>query len=56
VEELAASEDFLSMTKDDWAQLTEEEFRRLFRHSAVKRTKFEGLSRNIEIVLNNISR
>lgn len=56
VEELAASEYFLSMTKDDWAQLTEEEFRRLFRHSAVKRTKFEGLSRNIEIVLNNISR
>lgn len=37
----------LHLTKADWHDLTEEVFRELFRNSAVKRTKFEGLKRNI---------
>lgn len=39
--------DLLTMTKSEWEELTEETFREVFRKSAVKRTKFEGLKRNI---------
>jgi epoxyqueuosine reductase len=35
------------MTKSDWEDLTEEVFREVFRHSAVKRTGLEGLKRNV---------
>ena len=35
-------------TDEDWGNLDEENFRQLFRKSAVKRTKFEGLKRNIQ--------
>lgn len=40
-------ENLLRLSKSDWQDLSEEVFRELFRHSAVKRTKFEGLKRNI---------
>ncbi len=36
-------------TLTEWNQLTEEEFRNLFKGSAVKRTKYEGLKRNINL-------
>jgi epoxyqueuosine reductase len=39
------------MSRSDWAELTEDVFRKLFRKSAVKRTKYAGLKRNIEFVL-----
>ena len=39
--------DLLSMSKGDWEDLQEDMFKELFRKSAVKRTKFEGLKRNI---------
>ena len=39
--------DLLSLTKGDWEDLQEDTFKELFRKSAVKRTKFEGLKRNI---------
>ena len=39
--------DLLSMTKGDWKGLQEDTFKELFRRSAVKRTKFSGLKRNI---------
>ncbi|WP_420825359.1 tRNA epoxyqueuosine(34) reductase QueG [Psychroserpens algicola] len=39
--------DLLSMTKKDWDEITEDTFRKVFKKSAVKRTKFEGLQRNI---------
>lgn len=42
--------DLLSMSKKDWEEITEEVFRELFRKSAVKRTKFAGLKRNIRFV------
>ena len=35
------------MTPHDWREITREVFNDLFRKSAVKRTKFEGLKRNI---------
>jgi epoxyqueuosine reductase len=40
----------LSMTQSDWKDLTEDIFRELFRHSAVKRTKWTGLTRNIRFL------
>ncbi|MBJ7882208.1 tRNA epoxyqueuosine(34) reductase QueG [Gelidibacter salicanalis] len=39
--------ELLSMTKKDWEEITEDVFRDLFKKSPVKRTKFEGLQRNI---------
>ncbi|NER12675.1 tRNA epoxyqueuosine(34) reductase QueG [Leptobacterium flavescens] len=42
--------ELLSMTKKDWEEITEEVFRELFRKSAVKRTKFSGLQRNIQFL------
>ncbi|WP_322928950.1 tRNA epoxyqueuosine(34) reductase QueG [Arenibacter sp. GZD-96] len=39
--------DLLSMTKKDWNEITEDVFRKVFQKSAVKRTKFSGLKRNI---------
>lgn len=40
----------LSFTKKDWEEITEETFRKVFKHSAVKRTKYEGLLRNINFL------
>ncbi len=39
--------DLLDMDKRDWQELTEEVFKKVFKKSAVKRTKYEGLMRNI---------
>ncbi|WP_228852634.1 tRNA epoxyqueuosine(34) reductase QueG [Aegicerativicinus sediminis] len=39
--------ELLEMTKTDWQELTEETFKKVFKNSAVKRTKFSGLKRNI---------
>lgn len=39
--------ELLSNTRKEWEELTEEVFANLFRKSAVKRTKFSGLKRNI---------
>ncbi len=40
-------ENLLHMSKADWVDLTEEVFQEIFRKSAVKRTKYAGLKRNI---------
>ena len=37
----------LAMTGREWSELTEEVFQTVFKNSAVKRTKFSGLKRNI---------
>lgn len=42
--------ELLGMTKQDWTELTEETFKRVFKNSAVKRTKYTGLKRNIEFI------
>ena len=39
--------ELLDMTKKDWEEITEDTFRKVFQKSAVKRTKFSGLERNI---------
>ncbi len=38
----------LTWTEEDWQRMDEDGFRKLFKGSAVKRTKFSGLNRNIE--------
>jgi epoxyqueuosine reductase len=42
--------ELLSMTKKDWEEITEDVFKKIFQKSAVKRTKFSGLKRNIEFL------
>ncbi|HPE83388.1 MAG TPA: tRNA epoxyqueuosine(34) reductase QueG [Aequorivita sp.] len=42
--------EMLSMTKKDWNEITEDVFQKLFKKSAVKRTKFSGLARNINFL------
>ena len=42
--------DLLEMTKNDWEEITEDVFKKVFRKSAVKRTKFSGLKRNIDFL------
>lgn len=42
--------DLLDMTKQDWVEITEEVFRKVFKKSAVKRTKYAGLKRNIDFL------
>ncbi len=41
-----------AFTKSDWEEITEEVFREVFRRSAVKRTKLEGLRRNVLFLSN----
>lgn len=50
ISELQPSEEFLNMTPEDWEKLTIEEYRTLFKGSAVKRAKYEGLMRNIKAI------
>lgn len=40
----------LDMTKKDWEEITTDVFQKLFKKSAVKRTKFSGLQRNINFL------
>ena len=42
--------DLLSLTKKDWEEITEETFKVVFKNSAIKRTKFSGLRRNIDFL------
>ena len=43
--------ELLQMKRTDWQQLTVEQYRSLFKGSAVKRVKYEGLMRNINCVI-----
>jgi len=36
--------------KKDWEEITEDVFKKVFQKSAVKRTKFSGLKRNIDFL------
>lgn len=40
----------LDMKADEWRDITEDVFREVFRRSAVKRTKYEGLKRNLRFI------
>lgn len=42
--------DLLLLSKEEWQEMSREKFQEIFRKSPVKRTKYEGLKRNIEFV------
>ena len=48
--EFQPSERLIAMHEDDWKNLTEADFKALFKHSAVQRAGYEGLKRNIEFI------
>lgn len=48
--EFMPKEKLFTMAKDDWFNLTQEQFSELFSKSAVKRSKFKGLKRNIDFI------
>ncbi len=50
IEEFLPSEKLRSMTRIQWQNLTIEQYRALFKGSAVKRAKYEGLMRNIRLL------
>lgn len=43
-------QEFLEMTDRDWKEMTEETFRAVFSKSAIKRTNYAGIQRNIRFV------
>jgi len=42
--------ELLSNSKKEWEEITQEVFQEIFKKSAVKRTKYEGLKRNIQFL------
>jgi epoxyqueuosine reductase len=46
----APNPDVLSFSKKDWEEITADTFQNVFKNSAVKRTKLEGLQRNINFL------
>ena len=48
--EFQPSERLMAMHEDDWKNLSEADFKALFKHSAVQRAGYEGLKRNIEFI------
>ena len=50
ITELQPSDTLLKMKQHDWQQLSVADYQRLFKGSAVKRAKYEGLMRNIRAV------
>ncbi len=42
--------EILNFSTGDWEHLTEEKFRKIFKHSPIKRTKFRGLQRNLRFI------
>lgn len=47
---LQPHQDLLKLTKKDWVEITQDTFSKVFSKSAVKRTKFKGLIRNINFL------
>ena len=42
--------ELLSFSKKDWEEITSETFQKVFKNSPLKRTKFEGLKRNLNFI------
>ena len=48
--EFNPKEEIISMTKNDWLEITDEVFNTISKNSAIKRTKLKGLKRNIDFI------
>ncbi|UEG49949.1 tRNA epoxyqueuosine(34) reductase QueG [Ferruginibacter lapsinanis] len=42
--------EILNFTTNDWEELTEESFKTIFRHSPLKRSKWQGIKRNLQFI------
>ena len=51
--ELKPIPEVLDMTVNDWQNITENDFNRIFKNSPVKRSKFAGIKRNLSYLINN---
>ena len=40
----------LNFTTNDWEELTEENFKLIFKNSPLKRSKFQGIKRNLHFI------
>ncbi len=45
-----AAPEILNFSADDWSELTEEGFKTIFKNSPIKRTKFNGIKRNLTFI------
>jgi len=50
IEEFQPNDEILNMSREDWYSLSPEKFSSLFKNSAVKRTKYKGLMRNLNFL------
>ena len=48
--EFLPNDEVSDFSNKDWEELTHDTFNRIFKNSAIKRTRFEGLKRNIKAV------
>ena len=46
----SAKPELISMSKKDWEEITEDTFKKVFKDSPLKRTKFQGIKRNIDFL------
>lgn len=44
----APNKEILAFTKNDWMDITEDVFKKIFKNSPIKRTRYNGLKRNID--------
>jgi len=42
--------EILNFSTQDWEELTEENFKKIFRHSPIRRAKFSGIKRNLRFI------
>jgi epoxyqueuosine reductase len=42
--------EILNFTKNDWEEMTEESFKKIFKDSPIKRTKYQGIKRNLKFI------
>ncbi len=45
-----STEELMKMTKSEWEEITEDVFKKIFGQSAVKRTGYKGLTRNLNFI------
>jgi len=51
-ERFKPSKELEGMTKQHWVEITEQVFKKMFDKSAVQRTKYSGIKRNVSFVMN----
>ncbi len=42
--------ELMKMSREEWNEITEETFNKIFKNSAVKRTGYKGLTRNLNFI------